>query len=85
MSTRKTRNKHQEELDHILNNIFDLEDTHPMQLILRGPGRINNVEALLGMAPDKLMSFKYIPKEGGKPLSLNEVEISLILCLKGYI
>ena len=49
-----------------------------MQLILRGPGRITSAVDLLGMLPDRLMSFKNIPKEGEEPLSLNEAEVALI-------
>ena len=43
-----------------------------MQLIIRGPSRINNVKALLGIAPNKLMSLKYVPKEEEESLSLNK-------------
>ena len=85
MSPRKTRVKRKEELDYVLNTIFDLEETHPMQLILRGPGRVTSVESLLGMTNENLMSFKYIEEEGKEPLSLNGAEISLIRVLKGYI
>ena len=56
-----------------------------MLLILRGPSRINSVKALLGMASERLMSFKYIPKEGKESLSLNRAKISLIQCLEEYI
>ena len=85
MSPRKTRVKRKEELDYVLNTIFDLEETHPMQLILRGPGRVTSVESLLGMTNENLMSFKYIKEEEKEPLSLNGAEISLIRVLKGYI
>ena len=85
MSARKTRAKRQEELDYVLNTIFDLEDTHPMQLILRGPARVTSVESLLGIGKDNLMSLKHTPKEGGETLSLNGAEISLVRALKGHV
>ena len=56
-----------------------------MQLTLRGPSRITSAEDLLGMPPDRLMSFKCVPKEGEEPLSLNEAEVALIRCLKGHV
>ena len=37
------------------------------------------------MVPNKLMSLKYIPKEGEVSLSLSEAEIALIRYLKRYI
>ena len=49
MTGRKTRLKKKQELDYVLNNIFQLEEDHPMQLILRGPGRVTDAEAILGM------------------------------------
>ena len=63
MSPRKTRVKHKEELDYVLNTIFDLEETYPMQLILRGLGRLTSMELLLGMTNENLMGFKYIKEE----------------------
>ena len=67
MSGRKTRIKLKQELDCVLNTIFQLEEDHPMQLIIRGPGRVTDVESLLGMDNENLMSFKHI-KEGEKSL-----------------
>ena len=62
----------------MLNTIFSLEETPPMQLILKGPSRVTSAESLLGMSNENLMSFKYIPKEEEEPLSLNGAEIFLI-------
>ena len=78
MSFRKTRVKCKEELNYVLNTIFDLEETHHMQLILRDSGRVTSVELLLGITNENLMSFKYIKEEEKEPLSLNRAKISLI-------
>ena len=78
MSPRKTRVKCKEKLNYVLNTIFDLEETHPMQLILRDSGRVTSVELLLGITNENLMSFKYIKEEEKEPLSLNRAKISLI-------
>ena len=56
-----------------------------MQLILRGPRRVTDMELLLEMTNENLISFKYISKEEEEPLSLNGADISLIQVLKGYI
>ena len=56
-----------------------------MQIILRGPGRITDVETILGMDKDNLMGFKCF-KEGEKdPMTLNGGEIALTRALKGCI
>ena len=67
MTGRKTRLKKKQELDYVLNTIFQLDEDHPMQLIIRGPGRVTDVETLLGMDNENLMSFKYF-KEGKRSL-----------------
>ena len=83
MTGTKTRLKKKQELDYILNNIFQLEEDHPMQLILRGSGRVTDVETILDMDKESLMSFKHF-KEGEKePMCLNKAEMSLIRVLKG--
>ena len=84
MTGTKTRLKKKQELDCVLNDVFQLEEDNIMQLILRGPGRITSVETLLGTNGEDLMSFKHVNKEN-EPLSLNRGETSLIRALKGCV
>jgi hypothetical protein len=82
---RKTRAKHLEELDYILNTVLDLEDNHMMQLIIRGTTRITSVELLLAISKEDLMKHKYIPLKEEVPLSINSAEFLLLRSLKGHI
>ena len=63
MSVRKTRAKHLEELDYVLNIVLNLEDNHVIQLIIRGPAKITSVELLLVISKEDLMKFEHIPSK----------------------
>ena len=85
MSVRKTRAKHLEELDYILNTVLDLEDNHVIQLIIRGPARITSIELLLAITKEDLIKDECIPLKGEVPLSINSAEFALLRSLKGPI
>ena len=65
--------------------MLDLEDTHVMQLIIRGPARITSVKILLAISKETLMSFGCISSKGEISLSLNRAKIALLRSLKAYI
>ena len=58
MSVRKTRAKHLEELDYVLNIVLDLEDNHVMQLIIRSSTRITSIKLLIVISKEDLIKFK---------------------------
>ena len=82
---RKTRLRKKQELDFVLNEVFQKEDDDLMQVILRGPGRITDVESIIGMDPSELLSLKYFKEGETEAQTLNKSEIALMRALKCYV
>ena len=85
MSMRKARAKKLQELDYVLTEVLDLDKDNIMQLILKGPARINSVEMLLRMSREDLLGFDYTATSGSTPKKINRSEVVLIRVFKGHV
>ena len=82
---RKTRLRKKQELDFVLNEVFQKEADDLMQVILRGPGRITDVKSIIAMDPSDLLSLKYFKEGDTEAQTLNKSEIALMRALKCYV
>ena len=85
MSARKTRAKKLQELDYVLTEVLDLDKDKIVQLIIKGPARVNSVEMLLRMSRENLLSFEYAATSGSAPEKINRSEVALIRAFKGCV
>ena len=56
-----------------------------MELVLRGPARVNSVEMPLSMSREDLLIFEHIATLGSDPETINGLEAALIRVFKGHV